>query len=240
MLKIAICDDLDDDRSRVADYVDEYIKSHGIDAMIYSYNHPDKMLDETETLCPHLYILDIVMPMITGIEAARDIRWKQKEAQIIFMTTEKSYALESFDVNPVNYLVKPVDKDKLFATLDIAIKHIDLEEEKPINLKVRGGYKTIYPSEIVYIEYFRHVVKFHLSNGEEVDSITLRIGFTQFLEENLEIENLVRCHESYVANLSSIDSLTKTEITTRYGDIIPISKSRYPEVSEKYLNYRLS
>jgi two-component SAPR family response regulator len=47
------------------------------------------------------------MPMVTGIQAARELRWNQPDAQIIFATSESSYALESFDVNPINYILKP-------------------------------------------------------------------------------------------------------------------------------------
>lgn len=78
------------------------------------------------------------MPMVNGIQAARELRWNQPEAQIIFATSEESFALESFDVNPINYILKPVKKEKLFETLDLAMKRISLEEEKTVTVKMKG------------------------------------------------------------------------------------------------------
>ena len=115
MLKIAICDDDKKDRDRVHGYVKEYVGEKMIAADIRVFDHPDSLIEECEQYMPHIYILDIVMPMITGIQAARELRWNQPDAQIIFATSESSYALESFDVNPINYIMKPVGKEKLFA-----------------------------------------------------------------------------------------------------------------------------
>ena len=124
MLKIAICDDREEDREIVYMYVQHFCEERLQQAEIKVFSHPDTLICECEKFCPHIYILDIVMPMINGIQAARELRWNQPEAQIIFVTSEKSFALESFDVNPINYILKPVKKEKLFATLSLAMKHI--------------------------------------------------------------------------------------------------------------------
>ena len=73
--------------------------------------------------------------MVTGIQAARELRWNQPDAQIIFATSESSFALESFDVNPINYILKPIEKEKLFTTLDMAVSRVDISNEKSISVK---------------------------------------------------------------------------------------------------------
>ena len=78
-------------------------------AQVRIFDHPDTLIEECEHYRPHIYILDIVMPMVTGIQAGRELRWNQPDAQIIFATSESSYALESFDVNPINYILKPIE-----------------------------------------------------------------------------------------------------------------------------------
>ena len=120
MIKIVICDDLKDDLDRVHEFVKAYVDERKMQAEIKVFNHPDKLLCECEQYRAHIYILDIVMPMVNGIQVARELRWNQPDAQIIFATSEKSFALESFDVNPINYIVKPVERTKLFETLDLA------------------------------------------------------------------------------------------------------------------------
>jgi DNA-binding LytR/AlgR family response regulator len=238
MLKIAICDDDKKDRERVHGFVKEYIDEKGITAEIRVFDHPDTLIEECEQLRPHIYILDIVMPMVTGIQAARELRWNQPDAQIIFATSESSFALESFDVNPINYILKPIDRDKLFTTLDLAISRVDTGKDKTITLKVKGGLTSLKVDDILYIEYRNHIVSYHMMSGDIVSPPTLRIGFAEYLETNHSDGVFIRCHESIAVNIAAIDKLTKTDITLRNREQIPVSKSRHSEVLEAYMNYR--
>lgn len=238
MVKIAICDDYKEDLDRVYTMVREYCEEKKIQAEIKVFNHPDQLLCECEQFRAHIYLLDIVMPMVNGIQVARELRWNQPDAQIIFATSEKSYALESFDVNPINYIVKPVDKDKLFETLTLAMKRVDDDEEKCFTIKVKGGFSTVYLSDIMYIDYRNHVVTYHLFSKEEISTVTLRIGFSEYLSQNHPQAEFVQCHESVCVNIAAIDMLTKSDITVRNKEVIPVSKSKYQAVAEKYLEYR--
>ncbi|WP_022763278.1 LytR/AlgR family response regulator transcription factor [Butyrivibrio sp. AD3002] len=237
-LRIAICDDDKADRERVHGLVKEYLQKKNQSADVKVFDHPDALIEECEQFRPHIYILDIVMPMVTGIQAARELRWNQPEAQIIFATSESSFALESFDVNPINYILKPIEKEKLFSTLDLAISRVDLAGEKCITIKVKGGLQTLRMDEILYIEYRNHVVSYHMSTGDVVSTPTLRIGFAEYMEENHSGSDFVRCHESLAVSVAAIDKLTKTDITLRGGEMIPVAKSRYAEVMDRYMDFR--
>jgi DNA-binding LytR/AlgR family response regulator len=237
-LRIAICDDDKTDRDKVNALVQEYLKEKNVRAKVRVFDHPDTLIEECQHFRPHIYVLDIVMPMVTGIQAARELRWNQPDAQIIFATSESSYALESFDVNPINYILKPIDKEKLFSTLDLAISRVDISNEKSISIKIKGGMQTLHLDEILYIEYRNHVVSYHMDDGEIISTPTLRIGFAEYLNENHKEKEFVRCHESIAVNIAAIDKLTKTDITLRGGEQIPVTKSRYSEVMDSYMDYR--
>ncbi len=238
MLRIAICDDDETDRKRIHELLQKYLNEKSLQAEVRVFDHPDRLIEECETFRPHIYLLDIVMPMLTGIQAARDLRWNQPDAQIIFATSESSYALESFDVNPINYILKPVEKDKLFSTLDLAVSRVKNEEERFFSVKAKSGFCTLKLDEIMYIDYRNHVVSYHMLSGETISTATLRIGFTEYLETNHNGEDFVRCHESIAVNISAIDKLTKTDITLRNNEQIPVSKSRYSEVLGRYMDFR--
>lgn len=238
MLKIAICDDQLVDRKVLEVFTNEYIKSRDIKAQVRIFEHPDDLISECEKFRPHIYILDIVMPMITGIEAARELRCNQPDAQIIFTTSDKSYALESFDVNPINYIVKPVEKEKLFETLDLSIRRVDLSEEKTIAVKIKGGMQTLVIDDIMYIDYRNHVVTYHLRDKTEISTPTLRIGFAEYISNNHNDGLFVQCHESVCVRVGAIDILTKTDIIVRNNEVIPVSKSRYAQVEQSYMSYR--
>ncbi len=238
ILRIALCDDDSADRERLNSLVKEYLTEKNVQARVMVFEHPDTLIEECGSFRPHIYILDIVMPMVTGIQAARELKWNQPDAEIIFATSESSYALESFDVNPVNYILKPVEREKLFSTLDLAISRVNPGKEKSITVKVRGGFKTLRTDDVLYIEYRNHVVSYHTVSGETVSPPTLRIGFSEYLETNHDNNDFVRCHESVAVNVAAIDKLTKNEITLRNNELLPVSKSRYQEVLKSYMDYR--
>ena len=237
MLRIAICDDDRSDRERICG--SEYLKGKEIQAEVKVFDHPDKLIQDCETFRPQIYLLDIVMPMVTGIQAARELRWNQPDAQIIFATSESSYALESFDVNPINYILKPVAKDKLYSTLDLALTRIETDDRKSVTVKIKGGMCSLRLDDIMYIDYRNHVVSYHMADGEVVSTPTLRIGFMEYMDENHSEQDFIRCHESISVNLTAIDKLTKTDITLRSKEVVPVSKSRYAEVADRYMDYRL-
>ncbi|MGN0267029.1 MAG: LytR/AlgR family response regulator transcription factor [Lachnospiraceae bacterium] len=240
MIKMVICDDRKEDRDRIYDGAIRFCREKNLQAEILCFDHPDAMIQKCEQFRPHIYILDIVMPMITGIQAARELRWNQPDAQIIFTTTEESYALESFDVNPLGYLLKPVDEKKLAQTLELALRRVDSCKEKTITVKVRGGYRTLTLSDVLYIDYRNHVVSYHLISGEVISTSTLRIGFAEYLKKNHPEADFVQCHESVAVNIASIDKLTRNDIVVRNKEMIPVSKSRYPDVADKYMSYHFA
>ena len=77
-----------------------------------------------------------------------------------------------------------------------------------------------------------------MANKDEVSTTTLRIGFSEYMEETHKGQEFVRCHESIAVNLAAIDKLTKTDITLRNKENIPVSKSRYSEVADRYMDFR--
>lgn len=239
MVRIAICDDEITDCDCTYDYVQSYLQKKGIAGSVKKYNHPDSLLADSKDFCPDIYVLDIVMPMLSGIETAREIRWNQKDSQIIFTTSEKSFALEAYDVSPINYIVKPVAQEKLENALEKAIENIKSEDSKAVTVKIKGGFATVRLNEIMYADYCNHVVTFHLLSKENVSTLTLRVGFSEYLDELLPGNMFIRCHESIYVNVSAIDKLTKNEIVLRNKEVIPVSRSRYADVASLYIDYRL-
>lgn len=239
MISIALCDDSPEDLEHLHTILDNYLSTHQIQADVQVFDHPDKLLSQTEVRHFHLYLLDIVMPMVNGIQTAREIRWNDKDAQIIFVTSEKSFALESFDVNPINYILKPANQEKIFQTLDLAFSRIKTEENERITIKTKEGLKSFSADEVIYIEYSNHIVKYNLINKNSTQTVTQRISFDDYISQNIKSSFFVRCHESFLINLNFLDALSKTSAELR-GDIsIPVSKSRYSEVQRAYMNFRL-
>ncbi|HMM32802.1 MAG TPA: response regulator, partial [Clostridia bacterium] len=143
MLRIALCDDMPDQLTVLATMTGEYVETRGLDAELQLFSHPDKLLAACETESFHLYVLDVVMPMISGIELGKEVRRFDHQAQIIYATTEPQFALQAYAASPVNYLIKPIDKEQLFNTLAFAISKIDLSEEQTFTVKTAEGLRVL-------------------------------------------------------------------------------------------------
>lgn len=240
MIRIALCDDRKADLDRIHGLLAAYLDEKKVEAEVMTFMHPDDLLRESEKTRFNLFVLDIMMPMVSGIEAARELRWNNRNAAIVFATAEPSFALESFDVNPVNYLLKPVVREKLYDTLDRVFEQIADEQEKAITIKEKAGFRTVFINDIMFLEYRNHVISYNLKNGDVISTPTLRIGFTDYLNETVSDTMIMQCHESYAVNIAAIDALTKTDAMLRNGKSVPVSKSRYTAVQAAYLDFRLA
>lgn len=240
MLKIAICDDQAQESGLIETILNEYLITNECSAEIRVFNHSDELLKIIENENFHIYILDIVMPMVNGLELGKEIRKNDREAQIVYVTTEAQFALNAYSVTPINYLIKPVDKEKFFDTISLAISKLDLKDDKLFTIKTSDSLRVIRLLDILCCEYMKHTVLFTLKNNEEVISRTIRESFTDYISEIINEKNFIKCHNAFVVNMRFIESFSKDSFTIRGGKIIPISKNLYSLVRDTYMDYLMS
>lgn len=239
-LRVAICDDQPEELEMISGYIIEYLDTHMLEAEIKRFSHSDALLTSLEAESFHLYLLDIVMPMVSGIELGKEIRRLDREAQIIYATTEPQYALQAYAASPINYLVKPIDRDKLFDTLTLAISKLDLSEEQTVTVKTAESLRVLSLSDILCCEYRSHAVVLTLTNGEEVASRTIRESFAEYCIPILRDARFLQCHTSYLVNMRRVERFAKDEFTLRGGKTIPISAKQYPAVRDQYMNFLMA
>jgi CheY-like chemotaxis protein len=105
--------------------------------------------------------------MVNGLELGKEIRRLDREAQIIYATTEPQFALQAYAASPINYLIKPIEKQQLFDTLTLAISKADLTEDQTFAVKTAESMRVIKLSDIICSEYRNHAAIFRLANGEK-------------------------------------------------------------------------
>lgn len=239
MLKIAICDDIDADLRRVCALTNEYLTERGVSADIREFYHPDELLTACETETFHLFLLDIVMPMLSGLDLGRSIRRISTDAQIIYITTEPGFALDAYSVNPLHYLLKPVDKGSLFAALELAAEKVGFGENTSVTVKTRDDLRTLSADIISFCEYVRHAVIYTLVSGERVETSTISGSFAEHIEPLLRDRRFIQPHAAFAINMSRVERLTKDGFTLRGGAFVPVSGKRFTAVRTAYMNYRL-
>lgn len=240
MLWIAICDDISQELEGLVSFTNQYLTANGLDAVVKKFSHPDALLKAIEKEHFHLYILDIVMPLVNGLELGKEIRHLDHVAQIIYVTTEPQFALQAYAASPINYLVKPIEKQQLFDTLSMAIAKVDLDEERTFKVKTADSLRVIKLSDIACCEYHNHAVTFYLTNGEEVVSRTIRENFLQYSAPIFKDRRFLRCHASFVVNMRWVERFSKDCFTLRGGIIVPIAAKQYPTVRDTFMDYLMT
>ena len=237
MLRIAVCDDMPDELQNIVSLTDQYITAKNLDAEMTKFSHPDELLTAIEAESFHIYILDIVMPMVSGLELGKEIRRLDREAQIIYATTEPQFALQAYAASPINYLIKPIDKQQLFDTLTLAISKLDFAEGQTLTVKTADSLRVIRLSDIVCCEYRSHAVIFSLTSGEELLSRTIRENYSEYISSILKDRHFLQCHTAFVVNMRRVERFSKDSFIVRGGKTVPIAAKQYPAVRDAYMDY---
>lgn len=175
-----------------------------------------------------LVFLDINMPEISGISFARSIN---KDVKIIFTTAYRNYAVEGFELQAVDYLLKPISFDRLLKAVNIYHEiHSDIYSNEKTNgndlmfVKADRRMIKIDFDEIIYIESNGDYLKIHLKNENIVTRETISA-----IEAKLPGRKFLRIHQSYIIALKEISSFTTEEISLNVKSF-PISRSYKKEV----------
>ncbi len=177
-----------------------------------------------------IILLDVVMPLLNGIEVAREIREKDKTVKIIFLTSSVDFAVESYSVKACNYLLKPIDPIQLFSCLEEVVSAIQ-SSLRWIPVKSINATRRVILSEIEYIEAQGKHIIFSMIDKKTVHSLEPLYTY----ENKLVLEDgFFRCHRSYIVNIHHIDSYSHKEIIMRSGSRVPISRSCQKDFEEMY------
>lgn len=177
-----------------------------------------------------ILLLDIEMGAMDGVSLAKKIRQDNESVQIIFVTGYADYIAEGYEVAALHYLMKPVNKDKLFAVLDRAIVALQ-KADRVILLPTNGEVLRIPVSQVQYVEAFSHAVAI----TTQIDTIQVKMPISEI--EKMLGEGFVRCHRSYLVGLKHISRISKAEVILDSGKVLPLSRSAAPVVHKAFITY---
>lgn len=239
MIKIALCDDNKNHQEKIKTLLLEYFKSG---ASIDIYAEGQKLLRHIEwegEEAYDLYILDVIMPGLSGIELGKKLRSAGVFAPVIYLTSSKEYAVDSYNVRAFHYLVKPVEKEKLFSVLKQAQNLIAQEKAACITVDTPGGVEVLKLSDILYAELYARSVRYYLAGGTYKDSKKLRVSFQKALGELLEHKGFIMLGSSYLINLHQVKKVGKKELILASGKEIALPKGARSELLKSWMNYWL-
>ena len=223
-MKIAICDDYALYRELVLHIVNEYFNSKHQSVTVTTYDNGNDLINDSQKTGGYdIYILDVLMPGLSGIELGLSLRELGLNGQIIYLTSSEEHAIDAFKTKAFNYILKPIDKDVLVSTLDEVTSLIASQTQKSIIVKTRDGDIRLTLGSIQYAELVKRMVVYHLIDGKMVEGTTIRTTFAEAVQELLLDNRFVLCGASTLVNLHYITMLDKESVQFQNGAILYIS-----------------
>lgn len=233
MIKIAICDDNILELEKEVILVNRWADKNHIKIEVKTFDNGDSLINEQKSNPADLILLDIMMPLLNGMETAKELRKIDSAVSIIFLTSSPEFAIESYDVKASGYILKPAEEDKLGGTLTDCISSMNKEPEN-IVVKTHFGYQKIYIDRIECIEAQNRRVCITLDDGSAVEGTET---FTKLTEGFIHNESFFKCHRSYIVSMDNVDNFTSTEIFTKCGKMVPIARGYGKPFKEAYFAY---
>lgn len=232
-MKIAICDDDSQELAKIASFIDTYRQDKKTPLTYKTFQSATELISTMESGDYDILLLDILMPGISGMQAAHEIRGFDELAKIVFLTSSPEFAVESYQVKAHDYILKPVSKERLDQLLDALI----IEEQKPqegLTVKTQKGLAFILFSHLAFVEVMQKKLYFHLVDGSVREVYSSLVAFEDKL---LSRPEFVKVHRSYLVNLWQVSELRTKELITHTGKTVPISRLLYGKVREEYMEH---
>lgn len=232
-MNIAIIEDSGQELSLLERCLQSYLSSRQVYRVIDTYTSGEAFLENWPSKSYDLVFLDILMEGISGIEVARKIRETDSECLLIFISSSKEYALQSFEVRAFDYLLKPLSEERFQKTMDLCqnelAKHIRYIEVKESRTLVK-----IPLNEIIYTDYYNHYIQIHtaarlIRSYQQFDVFSpLLLCYPQFL----------CCYRNCIVNMDHVDSVDKHDFVMENGERVPITRGNRNSIYQQYADYQ--
>ena len=239
MIKIALCDDEKD-----------WLQKSKTMLLYYSEQHPEAGIRLTcfssgRDLLNYMimngsfdiYVLDVVMPQMSGIELGVNIRKQDDSGKIIYLTSSPDFGVDSYIANAFYYLLKPIELDTLSAVLTKAVTEISRRKEKGIKVKTSEDVRILGFDDIVYVELNKKALCFHLYDKETVESVSQRESFSVCISPMLSDSRFVLCGTSICVNLFYVKSIDKDGAVFKNGERLWLSKKACATLRSAWLDF---
>ena len=230
MIKIAVVEDDGSCAQRIRSFLERYgtEKGEGLDVVCFS-NGLELVRDYRPIW--DVLLLDIEMPEMDGMTAARRVRELDGEAAILFITNMGQYAIRGYEVDALDFLLKPVSYFAFAMKLDKALVHARSRRTVSLMIPQEDGVCRVSARDIWYVEVSLHRLHIHTAEG-----VLLTPGSISEFEQRLAGEPFARCNKGYLVNLRHV-RLVKGDTVLVGGDELLISRRKKKEFLQAVTDY---
>lgn len=199
-MKVIIVEDDPLAAGQFKDYLARYGEETGMELEVTHYADGETFLRNYRREKPSIVFFDIELPTIDGMEAARQLRERDSAVVIIFVTKMVQYAIKGYEVNALNFLVKPVPYAEFRLKMHRAVNVARANEAKDLFVPADSGFFRVPSDSIVFVEVEGHRLKYQL-----VDGVVEARGSLSDVQKKLAGRGFLRCNSCYIVNVKYID-----------------------------------
>ena len=241
MLRIAICDDEEKQLVQTSALLNAYFQSRPrLHGQVEVFQSCGALLEQAENEDSFdLYVLDILMPELNGIETGRRLRALGEGGEIIYLTNSNDFAVDSYDVRAFFYLLKPVEKGKLFRVLDGAVEKVSQRRSSAVVVTTVDGPCRILLERIRYVERVGRRIRYYCTDNT-VDSQSIRTSFREVVAPLLADRRFFLCGASFVMNFQHVTGVKGQEALLSNGQTVVLPRMAATEFKKAWGNYWLT
>ncbi len=227
-MTIIICD-VDDTSSKIlADMVENILAEKNISGYTIGKCMCQEGLEQYSDIA--LLFIDVFLGKENGMDIARKLRERKENTPIVFVTSSTEYAVESYEVDALGYLIKPIQLEKIHHIMDKFLK----QSEEYVVRDTRGNEKIKVPLQnIEYFESKNTTITLHLVNGQQIRTY----GKLGNIEKELQNKNFLRCHQSYLINIAHVRGMKEASFIMDSGETAYIRKRDYTTMKKLFNQY---
>lgn len=233
-MNIAICDDEALQLKLLSNYCLNWCKNEEIKCNISTFSSGEAFLfsyEDNPTF--DIILLDIQMKELNGMDLAKTLRKAKDPAALIFITGLKDYVFEGYQVQAIDYLLKPIEENRLYEALGSAYSYLSKASKDNFLLLQQNNQVIKLPvASIILMESQGHNTKIYTEAAVYLSNE----GISSY-ERKLSKSSFFKCHRCYLINIAKITAITKTEVHLEESHIIPIARGKWEELNKAFLSF---
>ncbi len=230
MIRFAIVEDTQSDFDLLSGYMDRYAQENALQIQVTRFTNGLNFIEEYKPEFDIIF-MDIEMPHLNGMDAAHRLREIDMNVAIIFVTNMMQYAIQGYEVNAIDFIVKPVTYFNFAQKLKKALVRIGRNEERTVVLKDEDHSVVVDVKDIYYVEKDKNYLVYHTAKGQFRERGTLQEAL-----DSLADAGFSKCYTSVMVNLAHVAELG-TDTLTVHGDVLPVSRRQKKDFMLDFTKY---
>ncbi len=232
MLKIAIVEDEGQEAKKLEEFLRRYLAKKEMSWEVVHFSNAEDFLERCRSGYQLLF-MDIELPGMNGMDACRKLRSFDKSMTIVFTTNLVQYAVDGYEVDAVDFMVKPIQYYDFSMKMQKVMVNIRQKSDKKIELKCTSGAYVAWVSNIDYVEVMRHYLIYHVKGKE------YRVrGVMREVERELRLYGFSRCNNSFLVNMGRVEAVQDGMLLIEgYETGLPIGRTYKETFLMEFTNY---